>query len=750
MTGTAAGKRPYLDEWQNRPRETLQQVQQWASEGNVGLRTGSPSGVIVIDVDAYKEGFDDHAFAALNLPATATAVTGRGGFHYYYRYVKIPNTDGKLGKHVETKCDGRQVVFPGSVSCETGKLYEWLEGHEPWNIALAELPPHIIDLLAKPDRPMPMNQSQQAPQPVSQPANSAQIAKYVRMAVKFESNQVAKATVGERNDQLNSSAFSLGTLVGAGLLERQAAEDSLMQAATDCGLVEDDGETPARKTITSGMEAGIQHPRQIPARVPTLAKETADDDSERALNKLGAARGDIVVKSKNPVPLAKSFIREVCADRGGKVLLRRYRGQFFLFDRTSYREFSDEQVDAAIYRFVGRVVEEHVIEESGEVSKIRIKVRQSIVREIRLALPSCGEVLLNDYSDAPCWLGDNRGRPDPRHIAAFRNGFLDMASGKFYPPDSDLFVTAASDFDYAADVSDPARFLAFLNSIWGDDAESIGLLQEWIGYNLGADTRQQKILLIVGPKRSGKGTIARVMANLLGPDNCCAPTLASLSQNFGLQAVVGKRAAFISDARLSSRADQAVIAERLLSISGEDRITIDRKYLTPWTGRVGARFTIFTNELPRLGDASGALSSRFLLLKMVNSFYGREDHALTDTLLAELPGIFHWAWKGWLRLRERGRFVMPAAAAEAVQELEDLTSPVAAFVREECMIGTECWIECETLWKRWCAWCEAQGRTYPGNQATFGRDLSAAIPTLRRSRLQREDGARFYAYMGIQ
>jgi putative DNA primase/helicase len=267
---------------------------------------------------------------------------------------------------------------------------------------------------------------------------------------------------------------------------------------------------------------------------------------------------------------------------------------------------------------------------------------------------------------------------------------------------------------------------------------------------LGADTRQQKILLIVGPKRSGKGTIARVMAHLLGPDNCCAPTLASLSQNFGLQAIVGKRAAFISDARLSSRADQAVIAERLLSISGEDRITVDRKYLTPWTGRVGARFTIFTNELPRLGDASGALSSRFLLLKMVNSFFGKEDHALTDNLLTELPGIFRWAWQGWQRLRDRGHFVMPASACASIQELEDLTSPIAAFIREECTVGPESWIECDTLWKRWCAWCETQGRTHPGSQPTFGRDLSSAIPTLHRARLRGDNGGRLYAYMGIQ
>jgi len=40
-------------------------------------------------------------------------------------------------------------------------------------------------------------------------------------------------------------------------------------------------------------------------------------------------------------------------------------------------------------------------------------------------------------------------------------------------------------------------------------------------------------------------------------------------------AAVNKSLAIISDARLSGRTDQAIVTERLLSISGEDSLTID-------------------------------------------------------------------------------------------------------------------------------------------------------------------------------
>src|SRR3984893_1143102 len=118
------------------------------------------------------------------------------------------------------------------------------------------------------------------------------------------------------------------------------------------------------------------------------------------------------------------------------------------------------------------------------------------------------------------------------------------------------------------------------------------------------------MFLIVGPKRSGKGTIARVLTSIVGLDSSVAPTLAGLGMNFGLAPLIGKRVAIISDARLGGRADQHVIAERLLSITGEDAITIDRKYRDAWTGRLQTRFLILSNELLRLADASGTLASR--------------------------------------------------------------------------------------------------------------------------------------------
>jgi len=218
-----------------------------------------------------------------------------------------------------------------------------------------------------------------------------------------------------------------------------------------------------------------------------------------------------------------------------------------------------------------------------------------------------------------------------------------------------------------------------------------------------------------------------------------------LSTNFGLAPLIGKPLALVSDARLSMKADSKIVVERLLSISGEDSLTIDRKFREPWTGRLPTRFVILTNELLLRTDASGALAQIHSV--RAKSFYGAENPRLTDELLAEAPSIFNWALEGLDRLTERGHLVNPVSGADAIQQLEDLSSPISAFVRDVCVVGRH-QVEADTLWAEWKAWC-AQDNRHAGTKAVFGRDLKAAVPSLRRVRPRGDAETRAYHYEGI-
>jgi hypothetical protein len=73
------------------------------------------------------------------------------------------------------------------------------------------------------------------------------------------------------------------------------------------------------------------------------------------------------------------------------------------------------------------------------------------------------------------------------------------------------------------------------------------------------------------------------------------------------------------------------------------------------------------------------------------------------------------------RLAQRGAFVQPALARQAVTELEDLASPIGAFLRDRCIVGPGHCVEYETLYAASSTWCTDRHRDHPGTLQTFGR-----------------------------
>jgi len=482
-------------------------------------------------------------------------------------------------------------------------------------------------------------------------------------------------------------------------------------------------------------------------------REKGEANGERKLKRIWDKADRIVIAPpykidpKAPLATARLF-RKLRFDVDDEPTLFHHRGGFYAWNGAAYPEADGSEVRAAVYCFLNECVASVKDKETGEWKIVSVKPNTALVNNVLDALRA--DALLPLMVEAPAWL-DRRQEPEPGDVIACANGLLHLPTTALLAHTPVYFTHNALQFAFDPGAPSPTEWSAFLGQLWGDDVESIATLQEIFGYALGADTSQQKAFLLVGPKRSGKGTIARVLTEMVGKENTVSPTLASLGTNFGLQPLIGKRVGIVSDARLSGRTDQAVVAERLLSITGEDGITIDRKYRDAWTGRLATRFLVLTNELPRLNDASGALASRFIVLVLTESFFGREDPGLTNRLLAELPGILNWAIEGWRRLRDRGHFVQPASAMEVVGELEDLGSPIGAFLRDRCDVGPGRSVEVTQLFLLWEEWCMEQRRQHSGDRQSFGRNLRAAFPGIVIKQRRTQHGMeRYYEGIGLK
>jgi hypothetical protein len=267
-------------DWEGQATADPERLRQIVRPGaNVGVACG-PSGLLVLDLDVAKEppGAESdpdeprHGAEALRalaagreLPPTLTVATPTGGRHLYYRAprgLKLRNTVGRLGPLIDTRAEGGYVVGPGSIV--DGRAYRIIA-----DVPVASLPQWLLRELQELNTPPPVPAPDAAllPPTGSAGATSDGVSAYAAAALRNEVERVRTARVGTRNDTLNRAAFSLGRLIGAGILDHDLAAGELTDAARQAGL-------PPREvasTLSSGIGAGIARPR-VPGRPQPQAR----------------------------------------------------------------------------------------------------------------------------------------------------------------------------------------------------------------------------------------------------------------------------------------------------------------------------------------------------------------------------------------------------------------------------------------------------------------------------------------------
>jgi putative DNA primase/helicase len=532
-----------------------------------------------------------------------------------------------------------------------------------------------------------------------------------------------------------SAGENLALLLDAGVLswERLAAIEARGQTEKLAALTEISTEGDS---LDDQLESGM-----APSR--PLAEQEAEPDSESS----STSRRPVAAPLLDPATplISAQVLVSRHFTRAGTRALQHHQGVFHHWTGTHYREIADEEVVARVYRFL-----EHANRLGKDGMPEPFNPNLNKVTEVIGALRAVAQ--LPRTVQPPVWLGAAKPEVPPGEVLACENGLLHWPTRTLLAHTPAFFGLNSVPYAYQPESDPPVAWLRFLAELWPNDQASIGTLQELFGLLLTPDTSYQKMFLLIGPKRSGRGTIARILSAMLGHDNVAGPTLSSLVQTFGLQDLLGKSVAIIGDARLGVRTDIAAIVERLLTISGEDRLSVPRKHLTAWHGTLSARILLLTNLLPKMTDTGGALASRFIVLRLVTSFYGREDRRLLSRLLPELPGILNWALEGLDRLTRRGYFQQPKSAASWAQDLADTTTPLSRFLRERCRVRPGGFVECRALYFAWCDWCRSNGEKQVGTTQDLGTALRALVPGVTTG--QRRDPTdwqkRLRVYVGLE
>ncbi len=200
--------------------------------GQLAIRTGTASGLLVVDVDPAHGGADSLAalVAERLTPPTACVRTGSGGWHLYYRHPggTVPSRPMPNRPGIDIKADGGYVVSPPSIHPRTGRPYEWLPGGP----GVREMPPALVTACL----PALATTVTTPTGPIS--TRSAGGISHPGKLLAAHLSIVANAPEGHRRTTLYGAARGVARMVAAGALTRADAEAALTDAGRRAGQTE--------------------------------------------------------------------------------------------------------------------------------------------------------------------------------------------------------------------------------------------------------------------------------------------------------------------------------------------------------------------------------------------------------------------------------------------------------------------------------------------------------------------------------
>lgn len=278
------------------------------------------------------------------------------------------------------------------------------------------------------------------------------------------------------------------------------------------------------------------------------------------------------------------------------------------------------------------------------------------------------------------------------------------------------------------------QFLA--DTFQGDvDTEQRDLLQEVIGaVMLGLMARLEKVVLLKGPGRSGKGTIMKIIEAMLPREVRAAVSPFNWDSEYYLANLAGKRLNLVGELP----DDEPIPAANFKTLTGRDTLTGRHPSGRPFEFRNEAAHIFSTNHFVYTKDHTEAFYSRWVMLEFKNSRVGRENEQIVDLaqriIDTELPAIMAWALQGAKRLQDRGYFPTTKVQMKLMAAWRHRTNTLIEFLldREVTVLGNtkQHMVRRSDFYRAYVEWCKASNRRPVGKMKLYDELATAGIGNL--------------------
>ena len=337
-----------------------------------------------------------------------------------------------------------------------------------------------------------------------------------------------------------------------------------------------------------------------------------------------------------------------------------------------------------------------------------------------------------------------------RHIINFKNGFLDTVDFSFDPDNNDQkhLFTYQIPFEYKPDAESKV-FLPWLYDILEGDWDRIDLMLKFMGYCLTLEVKFQKILILKGPKRTGKSTVLNVLAELLGPENRSTVPLQRLARRFGTMGIVHKPLNYYVDISTT----RAIGDTSKIKILVDEEVDVEFKGGALTTVKNVTKHVFSTNRLPPVKGLDLAYARRFIIVEFLKEIAREDvipgfDKIITEDV-EEMQGIISLIVDAYEELCEDGYF--KSQTDEEVYEIIMMeTDSVYRFIRQLCDVGPQFEEDQEELYLAYTEFATADGALDIMKKGPFTSDLKLKGYGTRRSSQKNADGKRPYLYTGLK
>lgn len=261
-----------------------------------------------------------------------------------------------------------------------------------------------------------------------------------------------------------------------------------------------------------------------------------------------------------------------------------------------------------------------------------------------------------------------------------------------------------------------------------DHPEAANLFWQIIGATVRSNERWNQAAFFYSTKgNNGKGTLCRLIRNLVGMQNCCSISLDAMGREFMLSPLLKASAIVVDENDVGTYIEKSA---NLKSIVTGDSFSINRKHLAPISFSFSGFMIQCLNDAPKFRDKTDSILRRIIFVPFDKCFTGRERKYIKEDYLGRQEVLEYVLKKVLEDLPEYHSIDTPQYCIDALADFRLSNDNVAEFMSEvldDLQWSAVTWKELYAFYR---GWLKKYGAGTDGRACVKYRDFRSSARTI--------------------